>query len=119
MVMRFCRIIFLEILLVDSFALSASSSHSTRTSFTGIHSHRAAILCILGFCLPGGNISVLLKEVLDTLWSHLGGLYLGGGEEDDGAEDDRSRSPEGAPGVPGVSIKMMEKFFPSISKLFK
>jgi len=29
---------------------------------------------------------------------------------DDGAEDDRSRSPEGAPGVPGVSIKMMEKF---------
>jgi hypothetical protein len=29
---------------------------------------------------------------------------------DDGAEDDRSRSPEGSPGVPGVSVKMMEKF---------
>ena len=29
-----------------------------------------------------------MKEVLDTLGSHLCGLYLGGGEEDDGAEDD-------------------------------
>lgn len=29
-----------------------------------------------------------MKKVLDTLGSHLCGLYLGGGEEDDGAEDD-------------------------------
>ena len=31
----------------------------------------------------------------------------------DGAENDRSSSPERAPGVPGVSIKMMEKFIHS------
>ena len=46
-----------------------------------------ALLCRLSICLPRGD-GGLLKEVLDTLGSHLCGLYLGGGEEDDGAEDD-------------------------------
>ncbi len=73
--------------LAGSSPLSGSTSHSKRTGTgTGHSHHRAASFRQVSIGLPWGDVG-LLNEGLDSMGSHLGGLYLGG-EEDDGAKKD-------------------------------